>query len=479
MKKPNQNEILFKPTVKQYEALTYLLDDKTDEVLYGGSAGGGKSYLGTAWLIISCLKYPESRWLMGRAKLDTLKKTTLRTFFECSKHFGLTSGVDYNYNGQSNTIIFTNKSEILLKDLYHYPADPMFDSLGSLEIAGAFIDEVAQISGMAREIVKSRLGWKMSDGTEIKPKLYMSCNPCKNWAYRDFYQPHSKAILKDTLKFIPALPSSNKYLSEGRQQSLSNLTGIERKRLLLGMWEFTSDESSLIEYDAIINIFTNEQVLANTEVVISKLSGATMKKEELGTKRNDGTFFKEWAITVDVARLGSDNTVILVWSGLHVVEYKVISKQTTDAVAKIIKGYQQFYNITRTNVIIDADGVGGGLVDQLPGCISFLNGSSPMRKENYLNLKSQCYFKLAECINLNEIYFPVEDDQVMTAIIEELEQVKRKDIDKDGKLAVIPKEQVKAILGRSPDFSDAMAFRMLPLVSHKSQNFDDSYSWAM
>ena len=34
-----------------------------------------------------------------------------------------------------------------------------------------------------------------------------------------------------------------------------------------------------------------------------------------------------------------------------------------------------------------------------------------------------------------------------------------KDADKDNKLQMIPKDNVKAIIGRSPDYSDALAMR--------------------
>ena len=456
----------YKPTTKQFEALEYLLDDVTDEVLFGGAAGGGKSFLGCAWLIIMCSKYEGSRWLIGRSKLDTLKKTTLKTFFAVCKHFGLVADVDFTFNGGSNIITFKNGSEILLKDLFFYPSDPDFDSLGSLEIAGAFIDEVAQITSKAREIVKSRLGWKMPDGTEIKPKLYMSCNPNKGFAYKDFYLPYSQNKLKDGLKFIPALPSSNHYLSEGRKKSLENLSGTERKRLLLGQWEYDSDPAALIDYDSILNLFTNAQVLHYND-----------KKEVVGTMY-EKSLMKDKVITVDVARLGGDNTVILVWFGLYVKECRILSKHTTDEVANIVKSYQQIYSIPMTQVIVDSDGIGGGVVDQLKGCQSFINGSSPLNKENYTNLKSQCYFKLAKMINDNAMYWPIEEDELQTSVKEELEQVKRKDPDKDGKLAVIPKDQVKQVIGRSPDLSDAMMLRMYPIVKKINQNFNDTYSFA-
>ena len=67
---------------KQEHAVFYLNDNLTKEVLYGGAAGGGKSALGCLWLISMCQRYPKTRWLMGRAKLKSLKDTTLNTFFD-------------------------------------------------------------------------------------------------------------------------------------------------------------------------------------------------------------------------------------------------------------------------------------------------------------------------------------------------------------------------------------------------------------
>ena len=179
-------EINFTPTEKQHQAWEFLHDTTSSEILFGGSAGGGKSYFGAAWLLYSCLRYPGTRWLMGRSTLKTLKETTLNSFFTVCSDWGIKKGEQYKFNAQSNIVEFENGSTIILKDLYAYPADPNFDSLGSLEISGAFIDEANQCTEKAKNVVASRIRYRLKE-YELRPKILMSCNPAKNWVY-DFYK---------------------------------------------------------------------------------------------------------------------------------------------------------------------------------------------------------------------------------------------------------------------------------------------------
>ena len=124
------------------------------------------------------------------------------------------------------------------------------------------------------------------------------------------------------------------------------------------------------------------------------------------------------------------------------------------------------------NICIDQDGIGGGVCDQLPGCVNFTNNAKPKevqgKQMNFANLKSQCYFKLADLINEREIY--ISCDQVLKErIIQELEQVRIKPSSVEGKLSVIPKAEVKEQLGRSPDVADALMMRTYYELIPKSQ----------
>jgi phage terminase large subunit len=415
-------------TPKQKECLKYLFDDKTKEVLFGGAAGGGKSWVGCSYLITMCLTYPKTRYLMGRSKLDALKKTTLNTFFEVCTEWNLKAIKDYTFNGSSNVITFYNGSEIILKDLFLYPSDRNFDSLGSLEITGAFIDEANQITEKAKNVVASRLRYKLDENGLI-PKMLMTCNPAKNWVYSEYYRPAQDNTIKPYRKFIQSLVIDNNYISKHYETQLSQLDELSKQRLLFGNWEYDATDDSLIDYNSIMGMFSQK--------------GITGEKY----------------ISCDVARFGSDKTVIMLWEGLHLKYIRTILKSAVNDVVDEIKKLQQENGVNLRNIIVDEDGVGGGVKDYLR-CQGFTNNARALKGENYQNLKTQCYYKLADEINKGQIGISCSDVNTKNTITEELEQVRMKDADKDNKLQIIPKDTVKAILGRSPDYADALAMRM-------------------
>ena len=420
-------------SIKQTIALDLLEDKTTKEILFGGGAGGGKTALGCYWQLKQRLKYPNTRGLIGRAVLKTLKETTLVSFFQIAKMQGLQSGLHYKYNAQMSQIDFTNGSTILLKDLYSYPSDPNFDELGSLEITDAFIDEANQVDYKARNIIKSRIRFQL-DQNELVPKILYTCNPAKNWTYSEFYKPQQDGTIGNNKRFIASLIDDNPFISKHYKENLLTLDTVSKERLLMGNWEYSNDPSQLIDYDNILNSFTNSFV-------------------------SNGNPF----ITCDVARFGSDTTVIGVWSGFRVKFHQYSGKSVVE-VADLIKGLQLENKVPLSNIVVDEDGVGGGVVDILR-CKGFVNNSTALKnpvthnKENFDNLKSQCYFKLAELMNKNEIYIQADGRQKQQ-IIEELEQVKQKSVDNDSSKGIIPKDKVKALIGRSPDFSDCLAMRM-------------------
>jgi phage terminase large subunit len=456
-----QIEWHFTPLPRQAEALQYLSNDSSvNYVLYGGAAGGGKTMLGCTWQILGRLKYPGTRGLIGRAKLDTLKKTTVATFLEVANMIGLVAGKDFTYNQQSHIIKFMNGSEIILADLFLYPSDVHMTDLGGLELTDFLIDEAAEVSEKAFNIVSSRVRYKLtyfcnkcsapelnsgevtryenekpvewkcsncnSKSTGLIPKGLITCNPSKNWIYNQFYLPHKNNVLPEYKAFVQALPGDNLHLPSAYVQSLSRLPEVDRKRLLEGDWEYDNSADRLYQYEELIRCFRDPF--------------------------DNGQMY----LTGDIARLGKDRTVLCIWKGMSCIDIVVLSQKRIDETKREIQRLMQQYTIKLSNIVLDEDGVGGGLVDTLR-CRGFQNGSKAVRGSQYQNLKADCYFKLGELIDKNELTLPIRYQE---DIVKELEMVRRVNPDSDGKLKVTSKETISQRTGGlSPDFADAIMMR--------------------
>ena len=435
------------PTKRQSQAWKYLTDDSTNIVLFGGSAGGGKSFIGCLWITTLCLKYPNTRYLIGRAVLTQLRLTTLNTLFELLNTMGMKSGQHFTYNGQSNVLTFYNKSEIIFKDLQYNPSDPNYDSLGSLEITAAFIDEASQITSLAYNIVKSRIRFKLNEYNLI-PKVLMTCNPSQNWIKKDFYLPHIQESLDSNKVFIPSLPMDNPHLPAAYIQMLKELPPQQKRRLLEGDWDYLDESDSLFNFDDITNS-------------VYRISPNDTEKKYM---------------TVDVARFGDDRSVVMIWVGMVLLECYIYRKLSTVELSTLIKALMVSNKVHPQNVIIDSDGVGGGVADQIKGT-NFVNNARPLHEQNFSNLKSQCYVKLSDMFREGKISINLIEPSLVEDLTQELLAVKLKDIDKDNKVAVQSKDDMKRILGKSPDLSDCLMMRMLPEL--KTLKSTGRYSIAM
>lgn len=394
---------------------------------------------------------------MGRSRLKTLKGTTLKSFFETCKRLNIKKDEHYTYNQSSGVITFWNGSEIVLQDLFSYPSDPFHNNLSGLEISGGFIDECNQVSEKIKDMVISRIRYKL-DEYGIAPKLLMSCNPARNWVYNEYYKKNLDGVLENYKSFIPSLTSDNEFISQHYINNLQKMDPITRKRLLYGDWEY-QDNLSMFEYDAILDMF-QYKVEDDVEETI-ELDAYDKPIPYVSDEKKK----KDIIISIDVARLGKDKTCILVWDGLDVIDVIELSKKKLDEQAALIQALMYTYGIGNDKLIIDTDGVGGGLADMLPGSKEIVNNSRALHDENYQNLKTQLYYKLAEQVNTGKIKFKIKNQDLQTRLTQELQVLKREGVEQDGKIKMTNKDSVKQQINRSPDVSDAMAFRMIYLLT--------------
>lgn len=436
-----------RPTHKQHLAYEALRDPLKQFVFFGGGAGGGKSWLGCEWEITNAYFYPGIKSFIGREELKRLMTSSFVTFMKVCK-FHQIPREDWLLNSKYNFIEFRNGSRIDLLDLKHLPTDPFFERLGSLEYTNGWIEEAGEINFGAFDVLKSRVGRHMNKEYGLSPKILSTCNPKKNWVYSTVYKPFKEGRLPSEYAFIQSLYRDNPHTADEYEKQLQSITDkVTKARLKDGIWEYDADPGTLINYEAMVDLFTNTVDESDDRYLIA-----------------------------DVARFGADKIVIYLFHGLKLAKIYIYKKQGVDQTALTIRDIAKLERVPYSHILIDEDGVGGGVVDLLPGVHGFIANSAPLpnprteEPENYVNLKSQCSYKLADMINNHRIAIDVNlvatieeitPERFKEMLKEELEYIKAKNVDNDSKKKqVVPKDEIKESLGRSPDLSDPLMMRM-------------------
>lgn len=230
------------------------------------------------------------------------------------------------------------------------------------------------------------------------------------------------------------------------QKDLDNQT--YRQEILA---EYVENAGALFRYTSLVDLFTN-----------------SVPKTE------------EKYLTVDVADDGTDKTVFSFWQGRECYRIEQYLQLHTDGIVSLIRDEASKERIPYSHIAVDAIGVGAGVASSplLMGIVGFKSSYGAIRADvdptrlpnvhytkdapltsEYRNLRSQCIFLLARLVNDHEIAVRVEDQRVKSHIIEELSTYQDASSG-DGKRMATQKEDVRAIIGRSPDITDTLIMRM-------------------
>lgn len=452
---------------KQVEAAEAWLDPIIEEILYGGGKGGAKSYTGVSLIFGSAHTYPKTNWFIARKELIDLKRYTIPSIHEVHENWGLKIEKYLKFDGQLSIFTLPNGSKVHLISCADIPSDPMFERFGSMQMTGGWIEEAGEVPEAAKNNLRLSIGRWKNELYGLPAKLFITANPKKGWMKRDFVDPHHEGKLPKTRKYIQALASDNPYLPQSYQNTLHAIKDkTTRERLAEGNWDYEDDKDSLFDSDALSDTFSNTIV-------------------------KDG----EKYMTVDVARKGRDSTVLSFWEGLELYKVKIYQKQGTDKTEQQIKDDAAAEKIPYSHILVDEDGIGGGVVDHLLGVKGFIAKSRPIPTKNQIiekkkklnhslaptvvfsGLKSQCGWKLAELINDHKIAFKVPE--LRDVIIEQLTAILRdKEPDGDGSKQLKPKKKVKEDLGgKSPDVGDTILMRAYFELKRESTGaYDESKS---
>lgn len=216
----------------------------------GGSAGGGKSYLGSVWLISSCIRFSNIRAVVARKTLKSLKESTWNTIKTILKDWDLKEEVNYKINNVEGTLTFWNDSVVIMKEMADIPSDPNFERFGSSEYTIALVDEVSEISEKAIEVLFSRLRWRTHE-TFKTSRMLMTTNPTMNWVRSRFVQDENgdKVVCRDGEAYIPfsVFDNPNIAFRQTYEAALNKIRNpATKERLLFGNWDFIEANDMVI-----------------------------------------------------------------------------------------------------------------------------------------------------------------------------------------------------------------------------------------
>lgn len=228
-------EVIYQPTEKQI--VFHAASEKI--VLYGGAAGGGKSFA----LLFDVIRYAHVPGYKGLIIRRTMAELT--ELIETSKEYYPKLFPGAKYNTQKTTWRFPSGAMVIFGYLdkpndklryqgqqYQYIA---FDELGQWQDAEGW------------NYLKSRLRNPPVDpltGKKIPTLMRATSNPGARWVkemFIDAAEPNTTFYDRAGIshRFIPATLLDNPHLDEDYRQMLLSLPEIERRQLLFGDWTAT------------------------------------------------------------------------------------------------------------------------------------------------------------------------------------------------------------------------------------------------
>lgn len=276
---------------------------------------------------------------------------------------------------------------------------------------------------------------------------------------KDFPDYVNREDLVKSITFISGSIYENKELLSKNPSYLGNLLSQDEEtkaRLLHGNWKPIISDKDIYDYSSFLLVFDNIKDVSRT-----------------------GKY-----ITADIALEGSNKFVIGYWEGFELMNIEVIDKSTGPEIIDGIASIAKHYGVSNSNICFDGDGVGGFISGSsggfIPGALAFHGGSSALEAknetsgkrevENYFNLRTQCYYRSGLAVQRGErkinslVAGKMYDDKqtVRQRFMFERKAIKKDSKTPDGKLKIIGKDQMKAMLnGDSPDLLDMFMMREL------------------
>ena len=437
---------MFKTKLTQRQTKAWKLLDKPDitDLMYGGAKGGGKSYFLCGWSFcqatdiigkfgLRCTENPIHVGWIGRKQSIDFTGTTLATWRRIipSEEYILKSATDKD----PKHILIRGAIAI---DYGGLDRQENINKFNSAEYKFICVDQAEETTQDDVSVLRGSRRLTI-EGQELEYKGLFTANPANCWLKQEFIVQPEKGNV-----FVQALPKDNPHLPKSY---VSNLKRAFRHRpellaaYLAGSWEFTDDADQILKASW-----------------ITYADGIRLLEFKESKRR---------FITCDVARFGDNETVIYYMEETDILDEQVYGKKDTMYTANKLFVMSNHYN--RCPIIIDEDGVGGGVFDRVKelasnesedpdkarAIIPVMSNRRSSQPEFYGNMRAEIWDSAAKEFVDGDIELHTKDNILIQQLLTP------KYLYKNGKMYVESKDEIaKRLSGKrlgssSPDRADA------------------------
>ena len=404
----------------------FLQSEKTFTILCGGRSCG-KTFC-ASWLVVQWLLRGYDV-LCTAQSYKTLERVLFKGVVEKIAELGITpecnkTKMEIRLNGHTAYFYSAEKSNI--------------DNVrGLTNIKALVMDEAAFASKEFLDVAMATLrGEGIGD-----PRIYMMSTPKGG---KNFFSKIIRETPPEDIEIIYARSRDNTTLSEKFFRSLeATYSGTFARQEL---------EGEILDSDTPDQLFSSQVI-------------ATMMNRTSPWSEHDIP-----VVGVDMARYGDDSTTAYLRRGRCVEKLFSITKCDSFVVYEMLRQNLMSHNLKKNRCVFNFDGTGGfasGVVDLMRKAQYIVNelhfnSMTNVNSDYFANLRTMMYFNFSEASKRGLSIPNDEKIEMQLSCI-------RYFIDGGGKRRLYPKEQMKEILGYSPDDIDAIA------LTFAHGNLDDPF----
>ena len=375
------------------------LESKDNKVLLLAGRATGKSYVASIAAAMNMLM--GKRLIVFAQTFSSLQRNIFAEIVNRLDEWK----VSYNYNKSSMIISVGNGI------CYGYSYENIESVRGLTNISVCIADEIALAP--IPEVFFAAVSPVMR-GPNIIPKFYALTTPRGGSTWNELFKTDS------SWDIITATTFDNTFLSsEAIQLMKESLTVEMQQQELYGQLLDMQVENAIIDIDKVNTVPNGSD--------------------------------EQYSGGIDFARYGSDSTCIVIRNGYSIVEMKKMNNADTDEIVNTYLTLCKKYNPIMTAI----DSTGGydiGFYDRLKHTnkeIQEVNFGSASDDGICANKRSFIYFNLASAL---ENGFAIDDNEMRQAL-----RYTTWSLTANGKRILTPKDNIKRIIGHSPDSLDALA----------------------